>query len=230
MHARKIKKAGAIFWLLVGIELAGHVMNIEWVHYIVKPLLMPSLIFLIQQSDADVSGKKLLIPGLIFSWAGDVLLLFESKHPLFFILGLASFLLTHVCYIIYFLSNHGSNISLLKKQPVMILFVIAYGIGLFYFLLPHLGDLKIPVLVYAVVICSMLLATVHIYFNVNEPSNKLYVGGALLFVVSDSLLAVNKFYHPIYLSGVLIMLTYCMAQYFIVAGFVREKKTEIKLL
>lgn len=112
----------------------------------------------------------------------------------------------------------------------MILFVIAYGIGLFYFLLPHLGDLKIPVLVYAVVICSMLLATVHIYFNVNEPSNKLYVGGALLFVVSDSLLAVNKFYHPIYLSGVLIMLTYCMAQYFIVAGFVREKKTEIKLL
>ena len=185
---------------------------------------MPALIIVVQQTAGLRHGKKLMIGGLIFSWVGDTLLLFENKHPLFFIMGLASFLLTHVCYIIYFLSHRGLNSSLLKQQPFIILLVIAYGAGLFFLLLPHLGELKFPVLLYAVVICSMLLSAIHIYTNVKEPANKLYVAGALLFVISDSLLAFNKFYYPLYLAGLLIMLTYCMAQYFIVSGFVSERE------
>ena len=218
-----LKKTTAFFWLLVSIELIGIMINLQLVHYIVKPLLMPALIIVVQQAAGLRHGKKLMISGLVFSWVGDTLLLFENKHPLFFILGLASFLLTHVCYIIYFLSQGGLNSSLLKKQIFIILLVIAYGASLFFLLLPHLGELKFPVLVYAVVICTMLLSAVHIYKNVKAPVNKLYVTGALLFVISDSLLAFNKFYHPLYLSGFLIMLTYCLAQYFIVSGFVSQK-------
>ena len=144
---------------------------------------MPALIVLLLQGANPIHGKKMILIGLIFSWLGDVFLLFEAKDPLFFIGGLASFLLTHVCYIIYFLAPRVSSISMLKKKPTIILLVIAYGAGLFIFLNPYLGDLKIPVLVYAVVICSMLLCAVHIYSSVNEPSNKLYVAGALFFVV-----------------------------------------------
>ena len=188
---------------------------------------MPALILLLAQDVNLISRKKLILLGLVFSWLGDLFLLFETKTPLFFICGLASFLLTHVCYIIYFLNSPASSISGLKKRPIIFLLVIVYGGSLFASLFPYLGALKIPVLVYAIVICSMLLCAVHVYPKVNAPSNKFYVIGALLFVVSDSLLAVNKFYHPIYLAHVWIMLSYCMAQYLIVVGCIKERKDVI---
>ncbi|MEO6720448.1 MAG: lysoplasmalogenase [Ferruginibacter sp.] len=217
------KKAIAFYWLLVFLELIVTLFDLTTINFFVKPLLMPALIVLLLQGANPIKEKKIVLIGLICAWLGDTFLLFETKDPLFFIAGLASFLLTHVCYIIYFLRLRVSSISMLKKQPIIILLVIAYGAGLFIFLNPYLGDLKIPVLVYAIVICSMLLCAVHIYSRVNEPSNKLYVAGALFFVVSDSLLAINKFYMPLFLSHSSIMLTYCMAQYFIVSGCVREK-------
>jgi uncharacterized membrane protein YhhN len=90
-----------------------------------------------------------------------------------------------------------------------------------WFLYPHLGDLKIPVMVYAAVICTMLMCSLHIFFKVNPPANVYYLAGAALFVLSDSLLALNKFYQPFAFAGVMIMLTYCAAQYFIVQGFIK---------
>jgi uncharacterized membrane protein YhhN len=79
-----------------------------------------------------------------------------------------------------------------------------------------------PVMVYATVICTMLLCSLHIFLKVNKPANILYLLGAALFVLSDSLLAINKFYQPFAFAGILIMLTYCAAQYFIVTGFIKQ--------
>jgi uncharacterized membrane protein YhhN len=55
------------------------------------------------------------------------------------------------------------------------------------------------------------------------PANRYFVAGAVLFVLSDSLLAINKFYQPLAFAGTLIMLTYCAAQYFIVMGFIKRR-------
>jgi uncharacterized membrane protein YhhN len=82
------------------------------------------------------------------------------------------------------------------------------------------GALKIPVIIYALIICSMLLSSIYIYPIIKPPFNGFFVTGALLFVFSDSLLALNKFYHPFTLAGAGIMLTYCAAQYFIVIGVI----------
>ena len=79
-------------------------------------------------------------------------------------------------------------------------------------------------MIYAAVICTMLLGSLHILYKVNRPANILYVSGALFFVMSDSLLAVNKFYQPLAYAGVFIMLTYCLAQYLIVRGFIEQKR------
>ena len=57
--------------------------------------------------------------------------------------------------------------------------------------------------------------------KVNKAAGNAYVLGAIAFVLSDSLLAVNKFYQPIPYAGVFIMLTYCAAQFLIVRGFIR---------
>ena len=225
------KKIAFLFCLLAVLDVVGIAANIETLHFIVKPLLIPALWLLLYFTKSAVPGKNLLLAGLLFSWLGDVFLLFEYKHALFFIFGLVSFLTTHIFYIVYFLRIRSDKPALLKKQPVLIALVLAYGITLVWQLYPHLGDLKLPVMVYAAIICSMLLCSLSIFLKVNKKSATFYLLGAAAFVVSDSLLAINKFYaqlpadQPFAYAGVFIMLTYCAAQFFIVTGYTYQDKS-----
>lgn len=216
------KKISFAFLLLAAIDITGLLIQSDKLHYVAKSLLIPALLLLLYFTASPVKGKTLLMTGLFFSWAGDMLLLFESRDKLFFIFGLICFLTTHVFYIIYFLRIRSANTSLLIRQPVLTALVPAYGITLVWQLYPHLGDLKLPVMVYAAVICSMLLCSLHVYPKVNKKAAVYYLAGAALFVISDSLLAVNKFYESFAFAGVLIMLSYCAAQYFIIRGYIEQ--------
>ncbi len=217
------KKLAFLFCLLTLLDVAGIAANIEMLHVVVKPLLIPALWLLLYFTRSAAPGKNVLLTGLIFSWLGDVFLLFEYKHPLFFIFGLVSFLTTHIFYIVYFLRIQSDKPSLLKKQPVLTALVLAYGITLVWQLYPHIEkELKLPVMIYAAVICSMLLCSLHIFLKVNKKAAACYLLGAGAFVVSDSLLAINKFDQPFAYAGVFIMLTYCIAQFFIIAGYTQQ--------
>lgn len=176
---------------------------------------------------AKKANYKLIAAGLLFSWLGDIFLLIKSERPVFFIAGLLSFLITHAFYIVYFLSIKSAAPSLLHRRPLYVLIVAAYGFALGWLLLPRLGGLKIPVVFYAVVICSMLLCSIHSYLKVKKTAAKYLVTGAVLFLLSDSLLAINKFHEPFFLAGFWIMLSYCAAQYCIVKGFKEEASPEI---
>jgi uncharacterized membrane protein YhhN len=212
-----------IFWVVAAVDIIGITTNNSGLHYAAKPLLIPILMLLLVFTKTTPPRKNLLLTGLFFSWVGDMFLLFESRNNLFFIFGLVAFLTTHIFYIIYFLKIQSTAVSLLKKQPLLVVLVLGYGVTLVYILFPYLKELKIPVMVYAAVICTMLLCSLHVFFKVNKPANLFYIAGALLFVLSDSLLAMNKFYQPLAYAGVLIMLTYCAAQYFIVCGFIKQQ-------
>lgn len=224
-----MKKNKAGFWamlftLIAVADIAGIATGNGTLHTILKPLLMPVLAALLLSHNGFSEGRNLVITGLFFSWTGDVLLMFENKAALFFILGLIGFLMAHLCYILYFVKIRSVQPSLLRQQPWIAALVAGYGVSLVMFLQPRLGDLQIPVTVYAVVICTMLLCSLHVFNRLNRPANFLFVAGALLFTASDSLLAVNKFYHAFAGAGVLIMLTYCAAQFCIVQGVMQRKK------
>ena len=217
------QKLTIAFLLLTVIDLVAIITPFPLLHFIAKSLLIPMLILLLYFTSTLVQGKNLLLGALFFSWLGDIFLLFETTHKLFFIYGLICFLSTHICYIIYFLRIPSVKRSLLLKQPVLLFLVPAYGVALVWFLFPHLGNLKLPVMIYAVVICTMLLCSLHVFSRINTPANRYYVLGALAFVLSDSSLAINKFYQPFAFAGIFIMLTYCAAQYCIVRGFMEQR-------
>ena len=158
------------FWILAILDIAGIAAEIKMLHFIVKPLLIPALLVLLFYTRPTLPGKKLLLTGLFFSWLGDLFLLFEYKNQLFFIFGLACFLTTHIFYIIYFLKTGSAAVSLLKKQPLLPILVIVYGISLVWLLYPHLADLKIPVMAYAAVICCMLIGSLHVFYKVKDPA------------------------------------------------------------
>jgi uncharacterized membrane protein YhhN len=197
----------------------------QQIPFIAKPLLLPVLMITVFSSSHNSDRRWLIMIGLFFSFAGDIFLLFEESNSLFFILGLASFLITHVFYILFFLSPKKGGRSLLIQKPFLILLVTVYSGVLLFLLIPKLGALTVPVVLYAVILSTMFLCSLYVYNNVRRAAGSLFIAGAGFFVISDSLLAINKFYTALPVAGFFIMITYCLAQYFIVKGFIKMQRS-----
>lgn len=184
-----------------------------------KPLLMPLLMSWMILETIPSRRPLIILFGLVFSWFGDMLLMFDREYPICFILGLASFLITHILYTIYFFRQKNSKRK--NTDFTWALPVFGYAVLLVNYLYPKLGDLKIPVLVYALVISCMLFST--LIFPKISGVKTFLVAGALWFVVSDSLLAVNKFAFELPFASTLIRLSYSLAQFLIIAAIIRYR-------
>lgn len=209
------------FLLVLVANIAGMLIPIRQLEIISKPLLMPVLMayaFFYIRGNA-VPYKKWVLFALFFSWAGDLLLMFQASAELYFLLGLSAFLLAHVFYIIFF---HQLRIREgIKSNPWFLVIVVVYYAALVSWLSPYLGTMKLPVRIYGIVISFMFMLAMHMLFLKERQAGKWMMAGALLFVISDSLLAINKFYQPFEMAGAAIMLTYGLAQLFITEGAVR---------
>lgn len=193
----------------------------EQIAWFLKPFLLPFLLLAVYFS-GNFPSKKFLLIALVFSWIGDIILLFADRHELFFIVGLIAFLISHIVYILLF--NKQLKYKNRKNKAIFwigVTCIIVYLFTMISILLPSLGDLTIPVFVYALVISTMLLFALKGFLNWEEPGNWYILIGAIAFISSDSILAFNKFYAPIVLSSFLIMITYLVAQYLIVVGILK---------
>lgn len=179
----------------------------------IKPILVPVLLYSFYASVKEKGNYK-IIGALVFSTMGDILLIFEGRP--FFILGLLSFLLAHVLYVLIFRSWAGT-IKLNFYTVVCSLFILSYYFFFMKFLWSHLGAMRIPVLAYAFVISGMLWMALQL---LRGPSSFRWhiVLGALFFVVSDSLLSIQLFYSSFELAHFYVMLTYLLAQFLLVYG------------
>ncbi len=207
-----------VFFVVLGADIAGIQAGNEILQFIAKPLLLPILAVYFFTGTRDLNSplKKWILTALFFSWGGDLLLMFQDKKEIFFLLGLSSFLLAHIFYILFF---HRVRLSEnIKSNPWYLLLVIIYYLALLSWLSPYLGEMKIPVRIYGVVISTMLMLALHMSGLRNKAAGAGMLAGAFLFVLSDSLLAVNKFYQPFDAAGIGVMLTYGLAQWFIVKG------------
>lgn len=192
-------------------------------HLMCKPLLLLSLgLYYAQAARRPVPA---VLAALALSWLGDVLLLFQSDaQPLFFVGGLVAFLLAHLSYVLAYRGHQwpGPGLSA-GRRLLLAVGPVGAGVGLLTVLYPHLGPLRVPVLLYAAVLVLMVLGALYRYGRTGAASYGLVVAGAGLFMLSDSLLALNKFVAPLPLAGFWIMLTYCGAQLAIVRGLLRHR-------
>jgi uncharacterized membrane protein YhhN len=210
-----------LFFVALAANIIGGMMQNQWVDYVSKPLIIISLTgYFLSQTNTSTSGlKRIILAALFFSWAGDILLMFQQNDKLFFLLGLSAFLIAHIFYIIFF---HGVRVrENVRGNAWLLMIIVVYYAALIMLLSPYLGEMKLPVRVYGIVISFMLLLAMHMFFIKNKIAGRCMMTGALLFVISDSVLAINKFYQSFELAGVLIMLTYGLAQLFIVEGAIK---------
>jgi uncharacterized membrane protein YhhN len=218
-----MKKMWLGFFLIISAtELVSVTFNFQLLHTISKPLLLPALMGYFLSS--IISRNFYFLSALIFCWAGDVLLMFQGAE-IFFILGLVAFLIGHLFYMISYRKMRFNNNSegLLNTQKMRYsLPIVLAGTGLVTILFPHLGVLKIPVMIYALVLTLMVLQALFRYGFTSQKSFALVFVGAIFFMVSDSVLAINKFMHSLPMASLTIMITYITAQYLIVEGAIKH--------
>jgi uncharacterized membrane protein YhhN len=162
-----------------------------------------------------------MVAGLLFSWAGDIILEFSDSNANMFIPGLVCFLLAHIMYFIVFIKTPGNN-SIIGNRRLLLLPAIIYGVTLVLYLYGDLKEMRFPVIMYAIVILFMLAGAINRIDKVKKKSFWLVLAGAILFVISDSAIAINKFSYQFEYSGIVIMSTYIVAQYLIVTGYIEQ--------
>jgi len=223
----------ALFWFVSILHLVSIMLNNDLLILISKPLILVSLsIYFLFETYSLRNQKKIkyVYGALLFSFGGDILLMFTSSGESYFISGLASFLIAQIFYIITYSKFRISNLSNKKgitlKVTLTILFFI-YMIILWLQLYPGLGELVIPVSVYAITILLMVIFAIYRMGATSTLSYHLVLAGAIVFLISDSLIAINKFIIPIENENLIVMITYLAAQYLIIRGLIQHLKFEI---
>lgn len=199
-------------FLVVGIlHLAGQLAHLDWLTTGTKPFIVLSLAVALVWSVRGRISRTVVVAltALLLAWIGDLALIPEGGG--WFLVGLGFFLLAHVAYIVLFLRFLGRG-RLRWSAAAYVLWYIALVIVL----APHLGGMMAPVVVYGAVIATMAITATRC-----TPAVTI---GATLFLLSDSLLALNRFLPDagIRESGFLIMLSYIAAQGLIILGVRRN--------
>jgi uncharacterized membrane protein YhhN len=189
--------------------------------YFAKPGVILILITWLIINGGYLGPKKFFLIGLLFSLAGDIFLMLPDDK---FLAGLVSFLIAHLAYI------GGFSIPGFQITTITIVIIVLVGLvgivavqrvlkGL---KVTHNENLRLPVILYAVIISIMLISALSTLV-VPNPAWKIYPAlfvsiGAILFFISDLSLAWNKFVHQITHGGLLVIITYHLAQILITLG------------
>lgn len=219
MKINSITKGLTALFLIVSIlDIIGVALNNSLMQAIFKPLIMPSLIALYYFT-VNKKNKWYLL-ALVFSFLGDVLLMDKDN---LFLYGIGAFLLTQILYI-FIIVRQMQRPSNFHKYLYAFLFV-NYVVYLLTLLKPNLGDLFYPVLVYGITISVFGLVATLNYVTKRTRLALYLMLGAMLFIASDSMIALNKFHAAKTFYPVMIMITYVSAQYLIYRFMVEEEKS-----
>jgi uncharacterized membrane protein YhhN len=192
--------------LAIGAQYRGP----RWVVYLCKPLTTALILALACGRGGERTYTILIAVGLLCSLAGDILLMLPQDR---FLAGLASFLLAHIVYSGAFIiaaQRPWTGTSLLTLIPLL-----AFGLVALLGLRPHLDSSLVPVLCYMLVILFMAWRAIEYARQYPEPGPVLAAAGAMVFVISDTALAYNRFARPFRTAQALVLGTYFAAQWLI---------------
>jgi uncharacterized membrane protein YhhN len=194
--------AATTAWFHIRAEYSGKRRQV----YVFKPLTTSLVVLfaLLLSPPVDQTYKMFIVAGLCFSLAGDVFLMLPGDR---FVAGLVSFLLAHVAYIGGFVYLGG-----FQSDWVSLIIYSVYGAAMMSLLWGSLGALRVPVLIYMVVILVMGWQALALWRAYPSTQTLVTAAGAALFVVSDSALAWDRFRWSFHSARALVLSTYYTAQ------------------
>ena len=224
----KTRILSIIYFVIGTLFIISHYCHNSTVAFITKVLIIPPLmvIFILNLKAEGDRLHKFMFAGLFFSWIGDVLLEIPGGGDIMFMAGLGGFLLSLLMYAFVFFTTPGKN-EVFHGRFYLLIPVLLYGIAMGLYLNNYLGEMRLPVIVYETAMITMLAGAVSRIGKVNRTSYQMVLAGAILFIISDSVLAVNKFVQPVSLSTLIIMGTYITAQWLITIGYIKQFRQKL---
>lgn len=202
------KNLTILFFVVAISDVIGIIFNITWLQIVSKPLIILTL-FVLYYFSAEQRNNWYLL-ALFFSFLGDVFLLDKTGY---FLLGIGSFLITQILFIKLIISQLG-KVRVLHIIITLLLFVVYFTV-LIATIKENLTEFFIPVVIYGITISFFGMVSLLNYFINKSKRSVVLLIGAVLFIASDSMIALNKFHEPRIIYPVAIMITYIFAQYLI---------------
>lgn len=192
-----------------GLHIPAEYGGPRWRVYAFKPLTTTLILAIAGLAAVGVEPRYqwAIVIGLVFSLAGDVFLMLPGDR---FIAGLVAFLLAHIAYIVAFTTG-----APLGTAPWLLLPVALVAAVVLRLLWPGLGRLKAPVTIYVVVIVVMTWTASARASVLPSAATLLAAVGAVLFLASDAILALNRFGKPFRAGRALNLATYFAGQWLI---------------
>ncbi|HKY04406.1 MAG TPA: lysoplasmalogenase [Blastocatellia bacterium] len=182
---------------------------------VIKALAVAPLAFIAFNLARSRQGVLLGV-ALAFSSLGDIFLGLDRESM--FVYGLGSFLVAHLFYIALFARHLSRPLAIKRWQTVAVALVVAYSGVMMAWLVADIGGLVAAVAAYMLAITVMVSVSVLANFG-----SRRIAAGALLFLLSDSLIAVGKFKTPVLFGAYLVWATYYAAQLMIATGYLKNR-------
>lgn len=211
------------------VELISRLNNFHTLDYFTKPLLLIWIGLYFYLNTGNIRKDKFIYKAFLFSWIGDLCMMVSHTNGIYFYAGVGGFFLAQLNYIRVFTGNIKSdNKGLVFNKPGWLIPFALYLAAMLYLILSGMKGVMIPIIIiYALSLISMSLFALNRKGLVSQKSFSLVFVGSILFVLSDSMIAINKFYSEFPLSSFLIMLTYFTAQYLIMQGLIEDKRESL---
>ena len=222
-----LKKRGVFLYLIILIAHCTVIyMDLSVWRFYTKLLLIPILLILFLISYTGIkTGKRFFLPiiALLGAFMGDLLLAFDGAQ--FFLLGMIGFMITHICNSMYFYSLNKIHLKIATHAKWAML-VLSLVCSLIIFLIKeNSGTFFLPIIVYMILIAIMAILSANLADSIkyNHPAVHYFIPGAILFVLSDGLLAINKFNLQDPKLDIFVMLTYGLAHLYLVMVYYKTK-------
>jgi uncharacterized membrane protein YhhN len=204
--------SGAAYMVSRGIALGGTAVVVKALR--IAPLAV--LAFRVLDHLGARRSRSILTTALMLSCVGDVLLVIDPRR--YFLHALWAFLLAHLAYIALFAGRWPRPLRPTSRQMVLTAVVLVYSLLVTSWLAPSLGRLTVPAIIYAGTITAMTVSA--ILAGLSRP---FVCVGAILFMISDSLLAAARFKTGWLPAAYLVWPLYYLGQYGIAIGVLREE-------
>ena len=212
-----------LFGLLAIVHIGARYGAVDLLGDLTKIALMPCLAFCLELHKSN--GNRMLWGAVFFSWLGDIFLI--PDDDLFFLMGVGGFWIAQLCYCRLMMGRFKNPLKQALQKPTTVVpavLLLGYLGAVLWIMAPQLEQLFWPIAAYASTLAlTVFLATLLVLEQPKKQKMELLLG-AVLFMISDSMIAFDAFYFAQPIFTYWIMVTYIPAQFLLVRALKNEQE------
>ena len=204
--------------IAASVAIGAHYLPLPILHWIAKPLATLLIVGMaLSLSSAESAYRRWIVIGLLWSTLGDVFLMLPGDY---FLYGLLSFLVAHIAYLLAF----SKRAPLFAQLAPFAIYALIAGAVLAYLWPGIPAPMRIPVVVYVAALGAMAAQAAAIWAVRSDRASALAAIGGALFMLSDSLIAFNRFGEPFEASRGMVLTSYWLAQWLIACSVAARER------